>query len=112
MKESTISIVKAVLDGDDSMSDAERELVLSFCRNHGVVGRQVANPSDRWLTPAEVADMLTVSVRTVRRWIAGGVIASRRIGRIRRVPESSMSLVAEFPHVGGLKPTASLKKSA
>jgi excisionase family DNA binding protein len=42
------------------------------------------------LTVAEVADRLAVSPDTVRRWIKAGTLDVFQIGRVVRVPESSV----------------------
>ncbi|MEO7295905.1 MAG: biotin carboxylase N-terminal domain-containing protein [Candidatus Limnocylindria bacterium] len=49
------------------------------------------------LTPREVADELGVTVRTVQRWIAGGRLASVRVGSRVRVSRSSLATVVDSP---------------
>jgi len=44
-----------------------------------------------FLRVSEAASILACSDRTMRRWIAKGVIASVKIGGARRVPESEIS---------------------
>jgi excisionase family DNA binding protein len=44
-----------------------------------------------FLRVSEVASLLACSERTMRRWIAAGVIASVKIGGARRIPESEIS---------------------
>jgi len=51
------------------------------------MGRRAAKP---YLTIEETANTLRVSERTVRRWIASGVLASRRIARTVRVPAAAV----------------------
>lgn len=51
------------------------------------MGRRAAKP---YLTIGETADTLRVSERTVRRWIAQGVLASRKIARTVRIPAQAV----------------------
>jgi excisionase family DNA binding protein len=44
-----------------------------------------------FLRVSEAAALLACSDRTMRRWIADGVIASVKIGGARRVPESEIA---------------------
>jgi excisionase family DNA binding protein len=44
-----------------------------------------------FLRVSEAASLLACSDRTMRRWIADGVITSVKIGGARRVPESEIS---------------------
>jgi len=48
---------------------------------------------DRFYSPAEVAEYLSVNVQTVRRWIRAGELRAYRIGRFWRV---SRKQVEEF----------------
>lgn len=41
-------------------------------------------------TPKETADLLKVSERTVRRWIAEGKLRARRFGRQLRIPKEAL----------------------
>jgi len=48
-----------------------------------------------YLTPAEFAAALSVSIRTVRNWIKGGVITATRVGpRLIRIPTTEIQRVA------------------
>ena len=50
----------------------------------------------RWVTIAEAADALSVSIKTIRRRIADGSLDARRIGpRLIRVNLASLELVGE-----------------
>jgi len=44
-----------------------------------------AETSDRWMTVAEVAELMNVSARTVYRDVAAGVLSSVRVGKHIRV---------------------------
>ncbi len=44
-----------------------------------------------WLTPAEVASLLKVSVRTVGRWIATGDLPALRVGSVVRVGRQALA---------------------
>ncbi len=45
---------------------------------------------DRFYSPAEVAEYLSVNVQTVRRWIQAGELGAYRIGRFWRVSTEQM----------------------
>lgn len=47
-------------------------------------------PSKPYLTIEETAATLRVSERTVRRWIAKGMIPSRRVARTVRIPATAV----------------------
>ena len=49
-----------------------------------------SNPKYRFFTEQQVADMTGVSVRTVRRWVASGELASHRLGRAVRISEADL----------------------
>lgn len=52
-------------------------------------------------TPREVATLLKVSERTVRRWIAHGTLTARRFGRQLRVPTEALDAFAHTAADGG-----------
>lgn len=45
---------------------------------------------DRWLTPAAVAETLSVSRMTVNRWCRAGILPTFTIGSITRISEQSL----------------------
>ena len=45
---------------------------------------------DRLLSVEQFSDRIGCSVRTVRRWIANGVLPSVKLGGLRRVRESAL----------------------
>jgi excisionase family DNA binding protein len=47
------------------------------------------------LRVSEAANLLSCSERSVRRWIAAGVLKSVKIGGARRVPEAEISRLME-----------------
>jgi excisionase family DNA binding protein len=49
----------------------------------------------RYLRAAEVARLLCVAVRTVRRWIADGTLPSSKIGGARLVAEADLLRLLE-----------------
>lgn len=51
-------------------------------------------------TPKEVADLLRVSERTVRRWIAAGKLPARRFGRQLRIPKEALDTFGESAKSG------------
>jgi excisionase family DNA binding protein len=44
----------------------------------------------RYLRAAEIADIVGVSVRTVRRWMSGGILRSVKVGGARLVAEADL----------------------
>jgi len=54
------------------------------------------------LTESEVADLLRVSGRTIRRWGERGVLPIVQLGGIRRYPSAAIDAL-----VGGIAPTTS-----
>lgn len=51
----------------------------------------VAVPTGRWITLTDAADELSVSTKTVRRWIAAGHLTARRAGpKLLRVDRTSI----------------------
>lgn len=62
-------------------------------RNRQDENREPAGPE--YLTPAEFAAALSVSIRTVRNWISSGVITATRVGpRLIRIPATEVNRAA------------------
>jgi excisionase family DNA binding protein len=58
----------------------------------------MADLSDvRFLTVAEVADMMRVSNMTVYRMVESGKLPAVRFGRSYRIPESALAAAIELP---------------
>ena len=55
----------------------------------------------RFLTVAEVADMMRVSTMTVYRLVKSGELPAVRFGRSYRIPESAVAAAVELPDVTG-----------
>ena len=51
----------------------------------------------RFLTVAEVADMMRVSTMTVYRLVKSGELPAVRFGRSYRIPESALAAAIEIP---------------
>lgn len=51
-------------------------------------------------TPKEVAALLKVSERTVRRWIEEGKLSARRFGRQLRIPKEALDTFGQPPKSG------------
>ena len=49
-----------------------------------------SKPMGRFYTVAQVADLLGVSTRTVRRWIAEGDLAVHKFARVVRIAENDL----------------------
>jgi excisionase family DNA binding protein len=102
VKPTTYQMVKLAVAGDDSLTDADREAILAFCKQPSlpVVQTQApAKPPERWLTPPQAAIVLAVSLRTVRRMIASGRLPSRLLMGCRRIPSSAIAAptIVEWP---------------
>ena len=52
-------------------------------------------PMTRFYTVAQVADLLAVSTRSVRRWIAGGRSLAHKFGRQVRISEIDLRAFVE-----------------
>ncbi len=50
---------------------------------------------DRFLTPRQFADRLSISRWTVYAWISEGKIKSVKIGRLVRIPESEVERIVQ-----------------
>ncbi len=50
---------------------------------------------DRWLTPAQVAERLQVTERTIYAWLSAGALRGAKIGRIWRIPESALQALLD-----------------
>lgn len=55
----------------------------------------------RFLTVAEVAEMMRVSTMTVYRLVKSGELPAVRFGRSYRIPESAVAAVIAVPDVTG-----------
>jgi excisionase family DNA binding protein len=57
--------------------------------SNGIETRRAAS-SAKFYTIAQIAELLEVSTRTVRRWIARGALAVHRIGNLVRISEADL----------------------
>jgi excisionase family DNA binding protein len=48
-------------------------------------------PTQPFLTPQEVSDLLQVSVYTVRRWIKQGELPAYKVGRLWRIKKDDLN---------------------
>jgi excisionase family DNA binding protein len=74
---------------DTSVNDGERARVLASLRG-----------SERLLSMGQAAERLGVSLRTVRRWVADGRLASVRRGRGVRISEGALGAGVGFGKCG------------
>jgi len=88
MKEGIYNILKATLDGDDSLSKEDKNAILAFCKCPKLIPTQ--SLSIKFLTPNEVVQMFGVSLRTIQRWISSGQLPSQKLGGCRRVPSNAI----------------------
>jgi len=54
-----------------------------------------SKPIARFYTVAQIADLLEVSTRSVRRWIAKGDLRAHRFGRQVRISETDLRLFVD-----------------
>lgn len=86
MRDTTYSIIKASLASDDTVTEAERTVLLQYCRHPAPVVRLPETPPCmEFLTSEEAAAKLQVNCRTVQRWMSSGKLPSRRIMGCRRI---------------------------
>ncbi len=55
-----------------------------------------SKPLTRFFTIAQVADLLVVSTRSVRRWIAAGELLAHKFGRQVRISEIDLKAFVEW----------------
>lgn len=55
----------------------------------------------RWLTISDVAQLLQISERTVRRWIDGGDLAAHKLGRQWRISDKDLKEYLRGNRQGG-----------
>lgn len=66
--------------------------------HHSIGGTGMGDLSDaRFLTVAEVADLMRVSNMTVYRMVQRGELPAIRFGRSYRIPESAVATAIELP---------------
>jgi excisionase family DNA binding protein len=65
----------------------------------------------RFLTVAEVADMMRVSSMTVYRLVHSGQLPAVRFGRSFRIPESAVAAAIDLPGLSGLSGVGSDRSS-
>lgn len=87
MKNATLTVIKSVLDSDESITPETRTAILSFCRNPAVTSAVPQQPIT-YLSPDQVAWALGLGLRTVQRMVANGTMPSRKIMSCRRIPST------------------------
>ena len=82
MTPQTLKAVNAILDADPTVADVHRKLVIRVCRNPEAEAlRTDSRGKTRFLTAREVADMLSVTQRTVWRMVERGQLSPAKISR-------------------------------
>lgn len=76
----------------------------------GVRGDQGQRPTSNgedYLTPAQFADAMSISTRTVRNWINSDYVQATRVGpRLIRIPASELTRIAvPLGDQGGARPS-------
>lgn len=72
--------------------------MIGMLGRHAVPRQHGSSTSRRYASAAEVAAALGVSVATVRRWCATGVLPCRRLGRTVRIPIEAVDAPHEPSH--------------
>lgn len=80
MTSQTLRAVKAILEADPTVSDAQMMQVLSVCRNPGEERSARREKRPQYVTAKEVADMLSTSTRTVWRLAGAGRLTRVKLG--------------------------------
>jgi excisionase family DNA binding protein len=82
MTPQTLKALKAILDADPTVADVHKKLLIRVCRNPEVESTQ-SRPQGkmRFLTAREVAEMLSVTQRTVWRLVERGQLTPAKISR-------------------------------
>lgn len=60
------------------------------------------NSEPDWLTKAEAAERLSVSLRTLERWIARGLLPAARVGSLVRISREQFESFKRRAQAGGL----------
>ena len=100
MKGTTYNIIKATLDGDETLGEADRNAILASCRDPtppAVRAASAAPQAERWLSPGHAAELLSVSLRTVQRLVRSGALPSRKVLGCRRIPASALAAPVGHP---------------
>ena len=63
---------------------------IARCKEHNLVTSSNANVAKQFYSIAEVADLLNVHERTIRRWIDQGDIVAHRFGRQLRISRADL----------------------
>ena len=82
MTPQTLKAVKAILDADPTVADVHKKLLIRVCRNPEVEStRTDSHGKTRFLTAREVAEILSVTQRTVWRMVERGQLTAAKISR-------------------------------
>lgn len=92
MKENIYKMVGLAIEGDDSLTPAERAAILLVCKDPlpKPCNPEAQRVGERYLSSAEASQELGISKRTLQRWIADGTITARRVVGRRRIPLSEI----------------------
>lgn len=88
MQEGTLNIIKATLDGDNTLSKEEKAVIWESLRKPKET--PVQSLPVTFVTPNEVVRRFGISLRTIQRWISTGQLPSRRLGGCRRIPTDAL----------------------
>jgi excisionase family DNA binding protein len=67
---------------------------------------QAEPPAPQYLTVEEVAERLKVKDKTVREWIARGILEAYKVGKVLRIREDHLDQAMEARKVGGAPASA------
>ena len=84
MKPQVFAMVELAVNSDDSLTQGERQAILEFCR-HPDQSQEADDGGLKLLKAQDVAAILHIHIRTVRRYIRTGKLKSTRIQGVRRV---------------------------
>ena len=99
MKPQVFAMIELAVNSDDSLTLGERQAILEFCR-HPDQSQTSDDGGLKLLKAQDVAAILHIHIRTVRRYIRTGKLKSTRIQGVRRVRMADLkSFLSAAPKV-------------
>ena len=83
-------MIELAVNSDDSLTLEERQAILEFCRHPAQIHPLNDGADLDLLSAQEVAAILHLHIRTVRRYISTGILRSTRFQGVRRVRMSDL----------------------
>jgi len=90
MKPQVFAMIELAVNSDDSLTLEERQAILEFCRHPAQIHPLDDGGDLELLSAQDVAGILHIHIRTVRRYISTGILRSTRFQGVRRVRMSDL----------------------